>query len=113
MNSLRVIHPYQHAGMWVFDDETVGLVKEPFISGADVIISKMVHDLPGAVQGFHLIFSDNPFPGYQIELVRRESEFGGVWYFCRMLALQGWLCPALFKYFPTAPDALYVQFQAR
>ena len=35
MNSILVIHPYKHVGVWVFDDPAVVLVKEPFIAGAD------------------------------------------------------------------------------
>ena len=31
MNELRVIYPYEHSGTWVFDDERVGLVQEPWI----------------------------------------------------------------------------------
>jgi hypothetical protein len=32
MNALRVINPYNHLGMWVFDDESTGLVREPFMA---------------------------------------------------------------------------------
>jgi hypothetical protein len=35
MNSIHVIHPYKHAGVWAFDDPAVGLVREPFVAGAD------------------------------------------------------------------------------
>ena len=51
-----VIHPYKHEGLWVFDDAEVGLIKEPFVSGADDIIEKMVEYLPDAENGFNLIF---------------------------------------------------------
>jgi hypothetical protein len=37
MNSLLVIHPYKHDGVWVFDDPAVGLGKEPFVAGAEVL----------------------------------------------------------------------------
>ena len=33
-NSIFVIKPYKWNGMWVFDDERVGLDKEPFVAGA-------------------------------------------------------------------------------
>jgi hypothetical protein len=33
MNAIRVIHPFRHEGLWIFDDETVGLRQEPFVSG--------------------------------------------------------------------------------
>lgn len=35
MNSILVMSPYKHQGMWVFDDGRVGLVQEPFVAGAD------------------------------------------------------------------------------
>ena len=38
MNAIRAIHPYRHDGLWVFDDETVGLRQELFVAGADGIL---------------------------------------------------------------------------
>ena len=37
MNSLGMIVPYKHQGMWVFDDEAVGLRREPFVAGIDLL----------------------------------------------------------------------------
>ena len=37
-NSIFVIKPYKWEGLWVFDDPAVGLVKEPFVGGADTMI---------------------------------------------------------------------------
>ena len=113
MNAIRVIHPYKHEGMWVFDDEKVGLVQEPFVSGADVIIDRMVADIPNAEDGFSLIFSHEPFPGYQAEFDWLRAEFNGNWYHCKELDMEGWLCPALFRYFAGAPIKLYAQFRAK
>ncbi len=108
-NSILAIHPYRHEGLWVFDDEAVELVKEPFISGADEIIDRMVHDIPDAEGGFTLLFSSQPFPGYQVEFEHRREEFGGNWYHSSQLDIEGWLCPALFKYFDRAPETLYAR----
>ena len=33
MNSIFTIAPYRFEGTWVFDDERVGLVREPFVAG--------------------------------------------------------------------------------
>jgi hypothetical protein len=110
MNALRVIHPYKDQGMWVFDDAHAELVKEPFVSGADEMIERMTADIPDAENGFHLIFSDAPFPGYQLEVERQEEEFGGTWYYSHLLRMKGWLCPALLKYFERPPMKLYAQF---
>ena len=113
MNSIVVIHPYKEFGMWVFDDEKVGLVQEPFVSGADVMIDRFVSEISGAESGFTLLFSAGPFPGFQAELDLRREEFGGNWYYSKSLDLEGWLCPALFKYFDTAPRKLYAQFRGK
>lgn len=113
MNSILVIHPYKYEGMWVFDDAKVGLVQEPFVAGADVMIDKMVEGIPGAGGGFTLLFSAMPFPGFQHEFARVREEHGGNWYSSAEFATEGWLCPALFKYFDEAPERLYVQAKAR
>lgn len=111
MNSINVIKPYKYLTMWVFDDERVGLEQEPFVSGADEIIDLMVKDIPDAETGFILVFSDSPFPGYQAEFEWRRAESGGNWYYVSELEKEGWLCPALFKYFEKAPQKLYAQFK--
>jgi hypothetical protein len=109
MNSLRVLTPYKHAGMWVFDDPAVGLNKEPFVSGADDIMDLLSADIPGAKNGFNLVFSAQPFPGYQARFVRTRAEHEGTWYAWPEREVEGWLCPALFKYFPVAPEEIYVK----
>ena len=113
MNALRVIHPYRCEGMWVFDDEKAGLVQEPFVSGADTVIDRMVEAIPDAADGFTLIFSDKPFPGHQLVLEWRREEHEGNWYYAADLDMEGWLCPALFKYFDDAPARIYAQFKQK
>lgn len=113
MNSILAIHPYKTQGLWVFDDDRVGLVQEPFVSGADDIIEQLSRDIPDAKRGFTILFSASPFPGAQYEFEWRREEFGGNWYYSPDVGGEGWLCPALFKYFETAPAKLYGQFKAK
>lgn len=113
MNSIMVIHPYKFGEMWVFDDDKVDIVQEPFVAGADEIIERMVAQIPDAESGFSLVFSASPFPGYQIEFGWRREEYGGNWYYSADLDREGWLCPALFKYFDEAPKEFYAQFKAK
>jgi hypothetical protein len=114
MNAINVIAPYKHLGMWVFDDPRVGLVQEPFVAGADTMIDRVVENIPEAEKGFLMIFSATPFPGHQVKLEwRRPDDFGGNWYYSPQLEMEGWLCPALFKYFAEAPKEIYVQVKPK
>jgi hypothetical protein len=113
MNSLFAIAPYNFEGFWVFDDPRVGLIKEPFVSGADRIIDILTEGIPDAARGFKLVFSPAPFPGYTARFVWNRPEHGGNWYSWPERNIEGWLCPALFKYFETAPKEIYVQAAAK
>ena len=112
MNSIFVIGPYRYLGMWVFDDPKMGLVQEPFVGGADSIIDEWVASIPNAGAGFRLIFSASPFPGYTLRLTWRRAELSGNIYFAEAFDREGWLCPALLKYFESAPAELYAKCEA-
>lgn len=87
-----VIGPYKDEGTWVFDDPAVGLTREPFIAGIDVMIDKLVASIPDAQRGFRAIFSAAPFPGYDVKLEWRREESSGNWYYCPKFEMEGWLC---------------------
>ena len=110
-NAMMTIHPYRDQGDWVFDDETAGLKREPFVFGIPEMIDLLVADIPGATEGFKLVFSANPFPGYTADLGWVREEYGGNWYRWERHGLEGWLCPALFKYFDEAPGRIYCRVE--
>ena len=109
MNAIMVIRPYLDSGVWVFDDAAVGLEREPFVGGIPEMIEILTREIPNAARGFRLTFSAAPFPGSQacIEWVR--EDMGGNWYRWPQHGMEGWLCPALFKYFDEAPRKLYLR----
>jgi hypothetical protein len=113
MNAINVISPYKYQDIWVFDDPKVGLIQEPFVSGADIMIDRVVVDIKNAEQGFVLLFSNAPFPGCQLHLKWCRTDGGGNWYRSEQLDMEGWLCPALFKYFSEAPKDIYVQVKEK
>lgn len=113
MNEVYAIAPYKDMGLWVFDDARVGLEREPFVSGADTMIDRAVAGIPNAEQGFVLLFSETPLPGHALRLQWRRSEGGGEWYFSPELGLEGWLCPALLRYFPQPPRQIFVQVKPK
>lgn len=112
-NVLMVIAPYWYQGTWVFDDESVGLVREPFVSGVPEMIDELVQEIPDARSGFRLIFSAGPFPSYQKELTWTREDMDGNWYRTEDPPREGWLCPALLLYFDERPEKIYVKAEMK
>lgn len=110
MNAITVIHPYKDHGLWVFDDERAGLVKEPFVSGADTMLD-IVTDHADKCS---LMFSANEFPDAEHKVEKIGPGIGGGTDYMFKGKINGveikhklWLCPALFKYFEEAPEVIY------
>lgn len=113
-NSIMIIHPYWKHNTWCFSDEVTGLVDEPFVAGADIVISLLVASkgvLVDAKKGVTIIFSDGEFPDYDI-VANHTGEYGSGNTYETMIdgemrAL--WLCPALLRYLNPAPKQIYVK----
>jgi hypothetical protein len=112
-NAIMVVAPYWYKGTWVFDDPAVGLRREPFVAGVPEMIDVLVKDIPDSREGFRLLFSAHPFPGYQKKLSWLRGDSGGNYYRLDEPPLEGWICPAMFKYYKSAPTALYVKAEAQ
>jgi len=114
-NQIMIIAPYwvDDLAAWVFDDSKVGLVQEPFVSGVPEMIDWLVKDIPNVRSGFRLTFSAAPFPGFQKKLEWRREEMGGNIYATEDPPMEGWLCPALFRYFDAAPPEIYVKAEEK
>ena len=108
-----VIYPYKYEGMWVFDDDETGLCKEPFVEGADTLIDLAIkaRGIKNADQGFRIIFSAGEFPRYDFVFEWVREGQGGNWYKSKEFEIEGWLCPALLKYFDKAPEKIYARFE--
>ena len=112
-NAMYVIQPYKTEGIWAFDDDTRGLKREPFVFGIPEIIEKFTGEIPQAESGFNLYFATRPFPGYHAKLVWLREECDGNWYQLDGSGDEGWLCPALLKFFETAPSEIYCRVDAK
>jgi len=110
-NAVFSIRPYRYQNMWVFDDERVALVKEPFVMGIPAIIDRAVAHLPNAAEGFTVLFNSTGLPEADIVLRKLHEDAGGNWYESEATGMKGWLCPALYKYYSVAPDRLFVKIQ--
>lgn len=110
-NSIMILFPYKYNGTWVFDDVDRGLIKEPFVAGIDKILDKLTQYIPDADKGFKLLFSESYLPKADVKLVWMRKEGGGNWYKAPTLGMEGWLCPALYKYFKEAPNQIYIKIE--
>ena len=112
-NFLRVISPYKYESSWVFDDPDADLFREPFVLGADIILDWLTDSIPNAEQGFLLYFAPGPFPGFRQVLHWVREEYEGNWYKLDDPPMEGWLCPALLKYFDEPPKQIYVKAEPK
>jgi hypothetical protein len=80
--------------------------------GVPTMIDDLVQDIPNAREGFRLLFSTAPFPGYQRRIEWVREDMAGNWYRTDEPPMEGWLCPALFKFFETAPQEIFVKAEA-
>ena len=108
-NSIMVISPYRYNGTWVFDDRRTGLVREPFVAGVPEMIDILVADIPDAADGFRLTFSAQEFPDYEQKLHWLRHDGSGNTYQLEGTNMEGWLCPALLKYYADPPREIYVK----
>jgi hypothetical protein len=126
MPKLTIYRYLYEESCWVFDDQRTGLKEEAFILGMTEMISKVVEAkaIPNAAKGFALTFGVEPFD-HDVELAllspaeavkaRGGQEAGppgvGNWYRGVVCGeeMVGWLCPALFLYFPEAPAKIFAK----
>lgn len=122
-NSIFTIHPYRTSKTgWAFDDDAVGLVREPFVAGADNFLSL----LAGEADKMEVTFSADWFPSHQVKLVKLsnkelielhildegQSLISGTYYKDNTTGHLMWLCPALNKYIDPSPNTIYVQYNS-
>jgi pimeloyl-ACP methyl ester carboxylesterase len=110
-SQIKVIRPYKWEGIWVFDDPSVGLDKEALVAGMPELIeiATAKAGIREPEKGFVALFSKDPFPTAQVCLEWVREEGGGNVYRWPEVGREGWLCPALFRYFDRAPERLYVE----
>jgi hypothetical protein len=111
---ILVLEPYSKDGTWLFDDLATGLRGEPFVGAVNAMLDRLAAGIPDAQRGFRLLFSAEPFEGHQVTFswVRADSVEGN-WYRADATGEEGWLCPALFCYFPIAPPKLFARAEPR
>lgn len=117
-NAIMILNPYWLHGTWVFDEPALGLRAEAFVAGADKQISYLVkkHNITNPEAGFRVYISATWFPDCQayIEHIKPDEYGSGNYY--RLtdgdVVIDGWYCPVLLMYFPTAPERIYCKVES-
>ena len=100
------ISPYRiEADMFAFDDPTVGLIREPFIGNANLHLDRFAGDTNSCT----ISFSKEPLPDYDVKLELQDFHLTNGSNYKDEENNIVWLCPALLKYFKTAPNHLYIK----
>lgn len=120
-NSIFSLTAYRHDDMWVFDDEERGLVKEPFVHGADTMFDFMSGNVLPGVNNTRcsIVFSANPMLNNDVHVKHIEDlgeDMGDIYEVVSAFTsattsfdgFQFWLCPALLSFFNKAPENIYV-----
>lgn len=116
-NAIYTMRVYRHESAWVFDHYGLGLIKEPFVAGADEIFDEIAHlrAVDPSRACIDILFSDGQFPGWQILAEHRGPGWGGDEYeiisseFETLDEHDFYLGPFLLKYFSEAPNKFFMK----
>lgn len=102
----KILELYKQGDTWYFDDKERGIIKEPFVQGSSQIISFTVGK---EVKKAKLTFSNNDI--FPHSLIRTEIKGDWTEYYSAELNMYGWLCPVLYRYFASPPEAIWFSLQ--
>ena len=121
-NAVNQLQVYWTGYTWAFDDHRVGLVGEPFVAGAELIISDAIKRKYGAKvlkeamgNGVVLTFSKEQLPNLKdeapVKLQASFDEHGHGMYKDKSTNQVGWLCPATLHYFKDYPKEIFANIK--
>ena len=116
-NAIMILITYWKHGTWCFTDANTGLVDEAFVGGADKQISYLVkkYNIVNPEAGFKIFISETWFPDCEFITHISPDNYGSGNYYRYVdgdTVIDGWYCPALFRYFPTAPEKIYCKVES-
>jgi hypothetical protein len=99
---------YKLNGLWVFNEEYLGLKAELFVPDATEVLDMVLAKTKFANNSTHTVIFGEELPEYDAEFIL-EEDFGTS---CNY-SYDGkvfWLCGVTFMYFKTAPKKFYIKF---
>lgn len=116
---IKSIKPFKKEGypdFWFFTDKKKGFENQMLLFGFSEILTDLVNThIKGDVQDFHLLMSEEEFPGYQ-SVLNGEATPTGPWYVYKSIngemigtSIKDWLS----KYFDKNPDEIFLRVENR
>ena len=102
---------YKINGVWMFDDKSKNIEREPFVDGFTELIDFILKEaglFQGSHRGIDIEFSLEKEHPDMFKIVKIK-DLGDDWASYRYKDMIGSLCPVTLKYFIEHPDHFYVR----
>jgi hypothetical protein len=108
---MQTITIYKENGIWIFDDASKNIEKEPFVGGFSELIDYVLKERgvwAGSHRGIDIEFSLEKNFDDQIE-IKKVEDMGDDWALYEYKDMQGTLCPVTLQYLGKHPDCFFIR----
>ena len=102
---------YKNQGIWMFDDESKNIEKEPFVGGFSELIDFILKEKgvwAGSHRGIDIEFSLEKEAQDMVEITKVE-DMDNDWALYEYKEMQGTLCPVTLQYLGKHPDSFFIR----
>ena len=102
---------YKENGIWIFDDASKIIEKEPFVGGFSELIDFILKEKgvwAGSHRGIDIEFSLEKESADMVE-IKKVENMDNDWALYEYKEMQGTLCPVTLRYFGHHPDSFFVR----
>lgn len=102
---------YKENGIWIFDDPSKNIEKEPFVGGFSELIDFILKEkgvCAGSHRGIDIEFSLEKESADMVE-IKKVENIDNDWALYEYKEMQGTLCPVSLRYFGHHPDSFFVR----
>ena len=102
---------YKNQGIWMFDDESKNIEKEPFVGGFSELIDFILKEKgvwAGSHRGIDIEFSLEKEAQDMVEITKVE-DMDNDWALYQYNDMQGTLCPVTLQYLGKHPESFFIR----
>ena len=102
---------YKENGIWIFDDASKNIEKEPFVCGFSELIDFILKEKgvwAGSHRGIDIEFSLEKESADMVE-IKKVENMDNDWALYEYKEMQGTLCPVTLQYSGQHPDSFFVR----